>query len=144
MLDAQRYKPGTLRSEVYFTRFFVYCHVLLGALPILLFLLHSLFACALAAVVWYALTLGLVYGMTQARDKCRMGLSVVFAILPILGGIFLAHILPEWKPEMPPLLPLVALPFWLGLWNLTYAIGAAFPWNSTYLKKACSIGFKLY
>jgi hypothetical protein len=144
MLDAQRYKPGNLRSEVYFTRFCIYGHVLLGAFPILLFLLHSFFTFSLAALVWYALTLGLIYGMTQGRDACRMGLSGVFAVLPFFGFIFLSQILPEWKPETPPLLPLIVLPFWLGLWNLMYAIAAVFTWNSSYLKKACSNGFKLY
>lgn len=144
MLDAQRYKPGNLRSEVYFTRFYIYGHTLLGALPILLFLLHSFFFYALAGIIWYAITLGLVYGMTQGRDACRMGLSVVFSILPIFGVIFLSQILPEWKPETPPLLPLVVLPFWLGFWNLLYATATLFTWNSTYLKKACSIGFKVY
>jgi hypothetical protein len=144
MLDAQRYKPGNLRSEVHFTRLYICSHLLLGALPILLFLLHSLFASTIAVLVWYALTLGLVYGMAQGRDACRMGLSVVFAILPIFGVIFLGQILPEWKPETPPLLPLIVLPFWLGLWNLMYATATVFTWNSTYLKKACSVGFKVY
>ncbi|MCX6857543.1 MAG: hypothetical protein NTV80_21880 [Verrucomicrobia bacterium] len=144
MLDAQRYKPGTLRSEVYFARYFAYGHVILGALPPLFFLLHACYACSAGVLIWYLLTLGLIYGMALGRDACRKGLSVVFAILPIFGVYFLAQVLPEWKVETPPLLPLTALPFWLGLWNLTYAAAAVFVWQSTYLKKACSIGFKLY
>jgi hypothetical protein len=144
MLDAQRYKPGTLRSEVYFTRFFVYGHAVLGAVPTLLFLLHACYACAIAAFIWCLLSLGLMYGMTLGRDACRKGLSVLFAILPIFGVYFLGHVLPEWKMEPPPLLPLTVMPFWLGLWNLSYAVAAVFVWQSTYLKKACSIGFKLY
>lgn len=144
MLDAQRYKPGTLRSEVYFTRYFVCGQAILGALPILLFALHTMFACALGLLVWYLITLGCIYGMTQGRDVCRLALSVAFALFPIFGVYFLGQILPEWKAETPPLLPLLVLPFWLGLWNLSYAAAAVFVWNSTYLRKACSIGFKLY
>ena len=144
MLDAQRYKPGTLRSEVYFTRFFVYGHVIFGALPTLLFLLHACYSCAIAALLWHLTTLGLVYGMALGRDTFRKGLSVVFAFLPIFGVYFLGQVLPELKMETPPLLPLTAMSFWLGLWNLTYAVAAVFVWHSTYLKKAVSIGFKLY
>lgn len=75
---------------------------------------------------------------------CRFLLALAFLLFSIGGILFLGHVLPELKPEQPPLIPHGLLPIWLGVANATYAVGGILFFTNVRVRKACDIGFKLW
>ena len=144
MLDAQRYKANTCRAEVHFTRVVLWGHLGLGLVVLLLLLLHEIFGWAVGFAGWYLVTVLLVAGMLSAARNCRVFLGATFLFFTFFGVYFLGQVLPHLKPETPPLMPHVILPFWLGLVNILYAAGGVCMLISQRVKKACTVYFSLW
>lgn len=144
MLDLQRYKSGTFRAEVHFTRTFIGVHLALGALVVLLLLLHELMSWAALAAGWYVGSIVILSAILTGYSVCRGFLSLAFIAFGITGIFFLGQVLPSLKPDHPPLLPHGLLPFWLGILNIAYLLGGIFVWRSERIAKACSTRFKLW
>jgi hypothetical protein len=144
MLDLQRYKEGSLRSEVHFTRVALWAHLVVGGVAVVLLLFHEVFRWAAGAGLWYLMTVLLITGILSGMAVCRCLLALFFFIFTIGGILFLGHVLPELKPEQPPLISHSLLPLWLGLVNVTYAAGGIFFLLNVRIRKACDIGFKLW
>jgi hypothetical protein len=142
MLDAQRYRGNSYRTEVYLTRWVAWTHVGLSLLVIVLLLLHELFIQAAVGFGWFLATMLLIAGMCQARDFCRILLGLAFLGFTVGGIYFLGQVLPKLPLESPPLLPRSTVPFWLGLINLIYAGAGLGMFLHPAFRKACSIGFK--
>lgn len=144
MLDLQRYKEGNRRSEVHFTRAALWGHLGLGGLAVVLLLFHELFRWAAFAGLWYLFSVLLITGILSGMAACRFILALAFLSFSIGGILFLGHVLPELKPEQPPLIPHGLLPIWLGVANATYAVGGILFLTNVRVRKACDIGFKLW
>ncbi len=144
MLDLQRYKEGNRRSEVHFTRAALWAHLGLGALAVVLLLFHEIFRWAAAAGLWYLLSVLLITGVLSGMSGCRSLLAIAFLAFAVGGILFLGHVLPELKPEQPPLIPHALLPVWLGFVNVSYAVGGILFLTNVRIRKACDIGFKLW
>jgi len=143
MLDVQRYKGSPLRKEVHFTRLSLWSHLALGFLVVMLLLMHELFFWAAAACTWYFLTILLVAGILSATSSCRELMAAAGFLFAIVGIYFIGQVKPNLQPLTPPFLPYAFLPFWLGAANILYAAGGVLFLNSTRIRKACLIGFKL-
>lgn len=144
MLDAQRYRAGTYRAEVHFTRLILWSHLALGALVILMMLFHEIFSWALLTAAWYLITSLILVGLLSTMRFCRVGLALAFLSFSLGGVYFLGNVLPDLHPETSPLIPHALLPFWLGLVNVTYAAGAACMAFNDKVRKACTISFSLW
>lgn len=144
MLDAQRYRSGTYRAEVHFTRMLLWAHLALGLLVIVMMLFHEIFSWAMAAAIWYLLSSLILVGLLSAMRFCRIGLALAFLTFAVGGVYFLGNVLPQLNPESPPLIPHALLPFWLGLMNVTYAAGAACMAFHDKVRKASTISFSLW
>ena len=144
MLDLQRYKSGTFRAEVHFTRIFIAVHIALGALAVLLLLLHEIMNWAALAAGWYVASILILSAMFTGYSIGRWLLSVAFIAFGLTGIFFLGQVLPTMKQDHPPLVPLGLLPFWLGIFNIAYLVGGVFILRSQRIAKACSTRFKLW
>lgn len=144
MLDLQRYKEGSLRSEVHFTRAALWTHLAFGVLSVILMLFHEIFVWAAAAGLWYLICILLITGVLSGIAACRWLLAIAFFAFAIGGILFIGHVLPTLKPEHPPLIAHDLIPFWLGLLNVTYVAGGIFFLTNVRVRKACNIGFKLW
>lgn len=144
MLDIQRHRKDSLRSEVRLARYIVGGHLSLGAAGVLLLLLHEVFAMAAAAGCWYLISLMAVCGVMSGRAVWRHVLGGAFVLFALGGVYFLGQVLPTLKMAAPPLLSLELLPFWLGVFNLAYLVGGLVVLGSSKIRKAATIGFKLW
>ena len=144
MLDVQRYRSNNLRVEVHFTRAFLWAHLGVGVLAVLLLLLHEVFHWAAGAALWYLVSVLIVAGMFSGVSVCRCLLGLVFLIFGLAGIFFLSQVLPSMKLENPPMLPHELMPFWLGIMNVSYIAGGIFVFCSQRIRKATDIGFKLW
>ncbi len=144
MLDLQRYKEGSLRGEVHFTRAALWTHLVVGGVAVVLLLFHELFRWAAGAGLWYLLSVLLITGILSGMSACRWLLALSFFAFSIGGILFLGHVLPELKPETPPLVSHGLLPLWLGMVNVIYTGGGLFFLISVKIRKACHVGFKLW
>lgn len=144
MLDAQRYRSGTLRREVHFARVVLWVHLGLGILVLLLMLLHEIFGWAAGVAGWYLVSVLVVGGLISGHASCRWFLGIAFLGFALIGAIFLGQVLPELKPDTPPLLSHSLLRVWLGGVNLIYAAGGFLVLRSESIRKATEIGFKLW
>lgn len=144
MLDAQRYRASNLRLEVHFTRLVLWVHLGLGILVVLLMLLHEIFGWAAGAAGWYLVSVMVMGGLISGHASCRWLLGAAFLGFALAGAIFLGQVLPELKPDPPPLLSHSLLRVWLGGVNLIYAAGGFMMLRSERIRKAAEIGFKLW
>ena len=144
MLDAQRYRSNNLRVEVHFTRAFLWAHLGLGALIVLMLLLHEVFHWAAGAALWYLFSVLIVVGMFLGVSVCRCLLGLIFLIFSVAGIYFLSQVLPSLKVEEPPMLAHELMPLWLGIMNITYITGGIFVFCSRRIRRATDVGFKLW
>lgn len=144
MLDAQRYKHAILREEIHFTRKLLIGHITVGLCVIALLAGHGVMLWALAAAIWYLISLLPLAGMMSATEVCRYLLGLLFLLFSATGVFFLAQIVPELNLDDPPLLPAGFLPFWLGTLNLLYAIAGVCLMVNRKVRKAATIGFTLW
>lgn len=145
MLDLQRQKfasrsnPGTV-----FTRALILSHIALGPLAAIAMLFHERFAMAVVAALWFLITVGLIAGMKNHLQWCRIFLALVFgaAALDSLG--YLMWVAPSLHPEEAPALSLKIMPFWLSIWAMMYAAGSVLLLVSKRIERATMRGFELW
>ena len=144
MLDVQRNRGLKHREEINFARKFMWGHMILGSVVILLFLFHEFFKWCAGTMVWYAVSLALVYGFMSQRAYCRWLLALVFFVGSLAGLYFINHVFPISTPPRVPLVPHAIIPLWLGLVNLTYGIGGMLMLFNERIRRAGQAGFLLW
>ncbi len=144
MLDVQRNRGARHREEIDFTRKLMWAHMIFGAVVITLFLFHEVFRWFAGSLVWYALTLLLMYGYMNGRQSCRLLLALVFLSGAGAGLYFLCRVLPVITEPRAALVPHAVIPLWVGLANLTYSVGAIFVLFSSRVRRAGEVGFVLW
>ena len=122
----------------------LWVHLGLGSLAVVLLLFHEIFRWAAAAGLWYLLSVLLITGVLSGTTGCRSLLAFAFLIFAVGGILFLGQVLPDLKPEQPPLVPYSLLPIWLGFVNVSYIAGGILFLTNVRVRKACDIGFKLW
>lgn len=144
MLDVQRNRAAILRDEVHFTRRILIAHLLCGISVVALFISHGLLLWAVAAALWYILTILPLLGMMSANSFCRHLLGLMFLLFSATGVFFLTQIAPTLNTENEALIPRDFLPFWLGTLNLLYAVAGVCLMLHRKVRKAVTIGFSLW
>jgi hypothetical protein len=144
MLDVQRQRGAKHREEIDFTRKLMWTHMIFGAVVIVLFLFHELFRWFAGALVWYAVSLALVYGFMSQRAYCRWLLALVFFVGTLAGLYFINRVFPGITPPRFQMVPHAFVPLWLGLANLTYGIGGMLMLFNARIRLAGQTGFLLW
>ncbi|MEZ5384333.1 MAG: hypothetical protein R3F13_02330 [Prosthecobacter sp.] len=115
-----------------------------GAAVIAMFLFHEIFWWFLFSGVWYALSLGVMYGMMGGQKHFRLLLALVFLCGAAAGVFFVNRVFPLIEPPRGPLLPHRLLPIWIGLANFIYVVVALTLIFNPRVKKASATGFTLW
>lgn len=144
MLDVQRNRGAKHREEIDFTRKFMWAHLIFGAVIITLFLFHEVFRWFAGSLLWYAVSLVVMYGFMNGRQSCRWLLALVFLAGSVAGLYFLNRVLPATTEPRAALVPHAVIPLWVGFANLTYAVGALFVLFSPRIRRAGETGFMLW
>jgi hypothetical protein len=128
MLDVQRYRGAIHLEEIQFTRKWMWLHMILGAVMIAMFLFHEIFRWFAGAVVWYAISLMVMYGFMNGKSLFKWLLALVY-----LGGAGAGALIPH-----------AVIPIWVGVGSLTYVVSALFLLCSSRVGKAAKTGFTLW
>ncbi len=144
MLDVQRYRGAIYRDEIQFARKLMWAHMVIGAAVIAMFLFHEIFWWFLFSGIWYALSLGVMYGMMNGQKYFRLLLAITFLFGAATGVFFVNRVLPLVEPPHRPFLPHSLVPVWVGLANLLYAVMALALIFNPRVKKASATGFTLW
>ncbi len=145
MLDAQRQKyASTMHPGTVFARWVVFTHLFCGALAAVLLVFHERFLVAVVATLWYLISLGLVAGLKNHLQWCRVGLGVWCIVAVAASMFYLVWLVPEIVPPAPPVLSMAILPLWLSLWSLLYGAGGAVLLMSRRIERATMRGFELW
>lgn len=124
MLDVQRNRGAKFREEIDFTRKIMWSHMILGAMVIAMFLFHEIFWWFAGSLVWYSVTLSVMYGFMNEQKYCRWLLAFAFLLGSAAGVYFVNHVFPGSAPPRGPLVPHAVIPLWVGMVNLAYAVGS--------------------
>ncbi len=144
MLDVQHRRGAKCREEIDFTRKLMWTHMIFGAVVMTLFLFHEVFSWFAGSLVWYALSLVVMYGFMNGRQSCRWLLALVFLSASAAGLYFLSRVLPNTAEPRAALVPHAVIPLWVGMANLTYVVGALFVLFSARIRRAGEAGFMLW
>jgi hypothetical protein len=144
MREVQRNRGAKHREEIDFTRKLMWGHMIFGAVVCTLFLFHEFFQWFAGSLVWYAASLAVMYGFMSQRASCRWLLALVFLIATGAGLYFINRIYPGSQPPRITLVPHAFMPLWVGLANLTYAIGALLMLFNAQVRRAGQTGFMLW
>lgn len=144
MLDVQRNRGAKHREEINFTRKFMWTHMIFGAVVMTLFLFHEVFSWFAGSLVWYGLSLVVMYGFMNGQPGCRWLLALVFLSASAAGLYFLSRVLPDTTEPRAALVPHAVIPLWMGMANLTYIVGALFVLFSARIRRAGEVGFVLW
>ena len=145
MLDLQRQRfasrsnPGTV-----FTRAVVLAHLAAGLLAAILLLFHERFLMALVAALWFLVTVGLVAGMMNHLQWCRIWLAILFGVAAASCVVYLIWVVPALTPDYDPVLSLKIMPFWLSVWSMVYGVGSGLLLVSKRIERATMRGFELW
>lgn len=144
MLDVQRYRGAVYRDEVQFTRKVMWVHLVFGALVTAMFLFHELFWWFGGSMIWYTVSLTVMYGFMSERRGCRLLLATVFLAGAMAGLYFINRVFPGTEAPRGPLVPHAFIPIWIGLANLVYGVGTLLLLFSIKIRRAGSVGFTLW
>lgn len=144
MLDVQRNRGAKHREEIDFTRKLMWAHMIGGAVVITLFLFHEVFRWFAGSLVWYGVSLVVMYGFMGQRDCCRWLLGLIFLAGAGAGLYFLSRVYPESVPPRVPIVPHGLIPLWVGLANLGYSVGAMVMMVNARVRRAGETGFVLW
>lgn len=144
MLDVQRNRGAKCREEIDFTRKLMWAHLIFGAAVITLFLFHEVFSWFAGSLVWYGLSLAVMYGFMNGQSLCRWLLALVFLAGAGAGLYFLSRVLPNTTEPRAALVPHAVIPLWVGFANLTYSLGAMLMVANARVRRAGETGFVLW
>lgn len=144
MLDIQRQRSRMLHSEIVFTRYILAFHLLAGVIVATLMTAHGVLTWAVAASLWYLISLIPLHGMMQAQECCRHCLGFLFIAFSLTGTYFLWAVELIQTEEHFALLPPAVIPFWLGILNILYAFAGVCLMSHRKVRKAATIGFSLW
>lgn len=144
MLDQQRDKYRPVTEKRTFARNFVIVHLAGGAVIPALLLFHELFAVSAGVLLWYLLSLGLVFGMMRRMEWCRPVLALFFLVLGAAAAVFVTRIVPNLALDHEPMLSRGSLPLWGAAVTVIYLVGGVVAFASTRLKRATALGFSLW
>ena len=145
MLDLQRQRfasrtnPGTV-----FTRVVVLVHLACGPLAAVVMLFHERFLMAVLGSLWFLVTVGLVAGMKNHLQWCRICLAIAFGLAALDAMGYLMWIVPAIPLDNKPVLSLKIMPFWLSIWAMLYATGCGLLLVSKRIERATMRGFELW
>ena len=145
MLDLQRQKyasrtnPGTV-----FARGIVFAHLVCGPVAAIVLVFHERFMMAVVAALWFLITVGLVAGMKNHLQWCRVCLAIAFVAASLESLGYLVWVVPAIDSTAPPALSLKILPFWLSVWAMLYAAGGFLVLVSKRIERATMRGFELW
>ncbi len=144
MLDVQRYRGARHQKEIDYTRKIMWSHMIAGAVVIALFLFHELFRWFAGSIVWYALSLVVMYGYMNERNSCRWLLALVFLAGSGAGLYFISQVFPQTAEPTVALVPRSFMPLWVGLANLIYGMGTLVVLFDARIRRAGEVGFTLW
>ena len=144
MLQVQRSRGTKNREEINFTRKVMWCHMIFGAVVITLFLFHEIFRWFAGSLVWYGLSLVVMYGFMNGQRYCRRLLALMFLAGAGAGLYFLSRVLPDITEPRAALVPHAVIPLWVGMANLSYSFGAMVVLFSSRIRRAGETGFVLW
>lgn len=144
MLDSQRQRASILRDEVHFTRRLLISHLLVGFVAVALLASHGLFRWALAAGIWYLVSIFPLIGMLSAYKSCRHTLGLLFLLFSFAGVFVLTQVRPTLTSFEDYLLPPALLPLWLGVTNILYFLGGLCLILNRKIRRSVTIGFTLW
>lgn len=145
MLDLQRQKyasrtnPGTI-----FARSVILAHIACGPIAAVIMVFHEQFLVAVIAALWFLITIGLVAGMKNHLQWCRVALALTSELAAFAAFGYLIWVVPAISPAIPPALSLKIMPFWLSIWALIYAAGGGLLLMSKRIERATMRGFVLW
>ncbi|MDB6137398.1 MAG: hypothetical protein JWO94_470 [Verrucomicrobiaceae bacterium] len=145
MLDLQRQKYASkTNSGTLFARGLIFAHLACGPLAAIVMVFHERFMMAAVATLWFLGTVGLVAGMKNHLQWCRVGLALMWELAALESLGYLVWVVPGIMPEVPPALPLKVMPFWLSVWAMLYASGGFILLMSKRIERATMRGFELW
>lgn len=147
MLDVQRQRSSSRSlAGASFASSLVVAHFCCGPLAATLLVFHQLFFAALLVTGWFLISVGLVMGMMNHQQWCRILLATWF-LLGGFGGIYYlwqAQVPPTASETEPETLTRALLPFWLPAVVFAYLAGAAILLLSRRIERATMRGFRLW
>lgn len=144
MLDVQRYRGAIHLEEIQHTRKWMWLHMILGAVMITMFLFHEIFRWFAGAMVWYAISLVVMYGFMNGKRLFKWLLALIYLAGAGAGVFFINRVFPAIEAPRGALIPHEVIPIWVGLGSLTYAVCALFVLFSSRIGKAAKTGFTLW
>lgn len=144
MLDVQRYRGARHLKEIDYTRKVMWSHMIAGAIVIALFLFHEVFRWFAGSIVWYGLSLVVMYGFMNERNACRWLLALVFLAGAGAGLYFISQVFPQTVEPNVALVPRSFMPLWVGLANLIYGMGTLLVLFDSRIRRAGEVGFTLW
>lgn len=147
MLDLQRQRSSSRSlAGTTFASSLVITHFCCGPTAAALLVFHQLFFHALLVVGWFLCSVGLVVGMMNHRQWCRILLAVWFllAVLAGIGYLLYAPVWPDHDETSPETLSPAVLPFWMSTLLFAYLAGATLLLLSRRIERATMRGFRLW
>jgi len=144
MLDAQRYRGAIHLEEIQYTRKWMWLHMILGAVMIAMFLFHEIFRWFAGAVVWYAISLMVMYGFMNGKSLFKWLLALVYLGGAGAGVFFINRVFPAIEAPRGALIPHAVIPIWVGIGSLAYVVSALLLLCSSRVGKAAKTGFTLW
>jgi hypothetical protein len=95
-------------------------------------------------VVWYAISLIVMYGFLGGRRIYKWLLALVYLGGAGAGVFFINRVFPAIQAPRGALIPQAVIPIWVGLGSLAYAVSALFVLFSSRIGKAAKTGFTLW
>ncbi|MCX6839003.1 MAG: hypothetical protein NTX35_14500 [Verrucomicrobia bacterium] len=144
MLDIQRYRGAIHLEEIQYTRKWMWLHMILGAAMITLFLFHEIFQWFAGAVLWYAVSLMVMYRFMGGHRLYKWLLALIFLLGAAAGVFFINRVFPGIQSPRGPVISKEVIPIWVGIGSLGYTVSAVFVLCSRRIGKAAKTGFTLW
>jgi len=146
MLDQQRQRSSVQnQANAFLARVVIITHLCIGVCAGGALIFHEQFSAVMAEVIWYLLSIGLIVGMCNFLQWCRITLGLWFLAGAIAAFIFIAFLPPPPASSMPqPPLSLKLMPFWLSTLALGYVAAGIVLMLSSRIERATARGFTLW
>ena len=116
MLDVQKERVLSNRSEVQFARKVVVTLAATGWIAPALLMFHGMFFWGILLILWFLLAVSLMPSFKGGQDWARVTLGSLCVIGAALGGLAASHGNTLFMPGADPLLEHESLPKWSCVW----------------------------